>query len=426
METYHIHRVIIEGFWSNQKIDTKFHRDVNIFIGKNGTGKTTFINLLQGILSVNFDYLRNIQFSNVEITLKKGRSHHKIRVYKEEEDLEYKAIVFKIDQVSFPVPFSALDSGLRTGRVHPKVLSMIEAIKTHLDSLYNISYLSVHRELQEIPENEYASRRRLISNVDQRLNKLMRELTSFQLRLETEANELSKAFESDVLQSMLYDETIDTVDFTKPIEINLKELKNGLNQAYQELGSFNQSVASRISQHIQRIDKAAKSINNWVKKKEGGIDANDIVPLALLRRTEKIINLSRDTESKRKEIFAPINNYIHQIQKYIEDKNFIIQQRGGLRVEKNGQSFHTGMLSSGEKQLLILLTEALLQEGKEFIYIADEPELSLHISWQRMILPSLVELNPNAQLIVATHSPEIAGKRAEKIITMESILSYYE
>ena len=81
-------------------------------------------------------------------------------------------------------------------------------------------------------------------------------------------------------------------------------------------------------------------------------------------------------------------------------------------------------LSSGEKQLFILLTEALLQRGIPHLFIADEPELSLHIEWQRKILNALLDLNPNAQIIVATHSPEIAGNFAENIVNMKKITSY--
>ncbi|UXY53569.1 ATP-binding protein [Pseudomonas tohonis] len=79
-------------------------------------------------------------------------------------------------------------------------------------------------------------------------------------------------------------------------------------------------------------------------------------------------------------------------------------------------------LSSGEKQLLILFTEALLQKKQPFVFLADEPELSLHIAWQRKIIPAVKSLNPNAQVIVATHSPEVASKYRSSIIDMEDIL----
>ena len=81
-------------------------------------------------------------------------------------------------------------------------------------------------------------------------------------------------------------------------------------------------------------------------------------------------------------------------------------------------------LSSGEKQLFILLSEALLQQASSHLFIADEPELSLHIEWQQMILQTLSELNPNAQIIVATHSPEIAGSFPSKVINMKNITTH--
>jgi predicted ATP-dependent endonuclease of OLD family len=58
------------------------------------------------------------------------------------------------------------------------------------------------------------------------------------------------------------------------------------------------------------------------------------------------------------------------------------------------------------------------------LFIADEPELSLHIDWQRKILNALLDLNPKAQIIVATHSPEIAGNFPQNIINMKNITIY--
>lgn len=64
-----------------------------------------------------------------------------------------------------------------------------------------------------------------------------------------------------------------------------------------------------------------------------------------------------------------------------------------------------GSLSSGERQLLYLFLEAM---GAEYnTVLMDEPELSLHVDWQQRLLQSMQALNPDMQLIVATHSPEI-------------------
>jgi energy-coupling factor transporter ATP-binding protein EcfA2 len=64
-------------------------------------------------------------------------------------------------------------------------------------------------------------------------------------------------------------------------------------------------------------------------------------------------------------------------------------------------------LSSGEKQLLIILLTVLLQDNAQAILFMDEPEVSLHIEWQKKLLGFIRQLNPNIQVILATHSPGI-------------------
>lgn len=70
-------------------------------------------------------------------------------------------------------------------------------------------------------------------------------------------------------------------------------------------------------------------------------------------------------------------------------------------------------LSTGEKQLLLLLLASFLhntQENTLSIILLDEPEISLHLRWQQILLSKLVALNPRSQYIIATHSPSIYGK----------------
>ena len=84
--------VTITGFWGQHSINTDFHEDVNIFIGRNGTGKTTFINLLQAVLSVDLELLHSLQFDKIIINLKNGKKSRKVEVEKLAENLQYKEI----------------------------------------------------------------------------------------------------------------------------------------------------------------------------------------------------------------------------------------------------------------------------------------------------------------------------------------------
>ena len=79
-------------------------------------------------------------------------------------------------------------------------------------------------------------------------------------------------------------------------------------------------------------------------------------------------------------------------------------------------------LSSGEKQFLIIMLTVLLQRKEESILIMDEPEISMHIDWQRELLNNLKKLNPNCQIILATHSPGVIMDGWEQLVTNISSL----
>lgn len=66
---YKLHRVEIDGFWKNYTLTTNFNENINIFIGPNGTGKTTLINILQAVLSVDLPLLLSLDYKEIRIKL---------------------------------------------------------------------------------------------------------------------------------------------------------------------------------------------------------------------------------------------------------------------------------------------------------------------------------------------------------------------
>ena len=87
-------------------------------------------------------------------------------------------------------------------------------------------------------------------------------------------------------------------------------------------------------------------------------------------------------------------------------------------------SFHGKIiaLSSGEKQILLILLTILLQDNKQSIIFMDEPEISLHFDWQKKIIEFARKLNPNSQLIIATHSPAVIMEGwIDKVVNVEDL-----
>ena len=94
------------------------------------------------------------------------------------------------------------------------------------------------------------------------------------------------------------------------------------------------------------------------------------------------------------ELFAPTAKTI------VRDSNEIFFEQYGERIPPY-------MLSSGEKQILVIMLTALVQENRHGVMLMDEPEISLHIEWQQRLITLVRTLNPNTQIILCTHSPAI-------------------
>ena len=83
----------------------------------------------------------------------------------------------------------------------------------------------------------------------------------------------------------------------------------------------------------------------------------------------------------------------------------IIRSKNEIMFAQDGDELLPYKLSSGEKQMLVILLTVLVQDKQPCVLLMDEPEVSLHVEWQQRIIEIIREMNPNAQLILTTHSP---------------------
>jgi predicted ATPase len=106
--------------------------------------------------------------------------------------------------------------------------------------------------------------------------------------------------------------------------------------------------------------------------------------------------------SKPKAVFQDmIDQLFSDTEKKIDRKNNEIQ------FHQNGEILTPYQLSSGEKQLLVILLTVLVENNEHYALLMDEPEISLHIEWQQQLIGLIRKLNPNAQIILSTHSPAL-------------------
>ena len=85
----------------------------------------------------------------------------------------------------------------------------------------------------------------------------------------------------------------------------------------------------------------------------------------------------------------------------------IIRTENEIRFSQIGETLVPYQLSSGEKQILAILLTVLVEDNKNYVLFMDEPEVSLHVDWQKRLIDLILELNPNVQIILTTHSPAV-------------------
>ncbi|UYB36360.1 ATP-binding protein [Arthrobacter koreensis] len=105
-----------------------------------------------------------------------------------------------------------------------------------------------------------------------------------------------------------------------------------------------------------------------------------------------------------------IDTFVTSVNHFLDRKELQFTASRGIRlVGRDGNNLHPESLSSGERHLLLLLSQAVLATGERRLVIVDEPELSLGIEWQRDLLPEMLQCSApgNVQFLVASHSLQV-------------------
>ncbi|UKK51727.1 AAA family ATPase [Prevotella sp. E13-17] len=92
---------------------------------------------------------------------------------------------------------------------------------------------------------------------------------------------------------------------------------------------------------------------------------------------------------------------------FAETGKKIIRTENEIRFSQIGETLVPYQLSSGEKQMLAILLTVLVEDQQPYVLFMDEPEVSLHMEWQKRLIDLIMELNPNVQILLTTHSPAV-------------------
>jgi len=419
----------ISNLWHSKNVEIKFNDTVNFLIGPNGSGKTTLINLIVAALSADIKALLLVPFTKIELILKAISKRIK-PIIEVEKKIDKKSgsiqIMFKLRETTTgPIDLYVLDdvddmlryyTVRRRRRLPPDHIPGTQSLKEKFDLIFNLSWLSIHRSrsFRRLEDEESYD-----STVDSKLADLSNEFVRFFSSLSQQSsNELTK-FQESVFVSMFM--TREKSWFAASYQkMNLESEKNALIEIFKELNVGPDKYLKKVESHFSSLKRATKKLEGQDKIT---VTPDEFATFVTNVRVDYVVREWNKLRKKQEEIFEPKETFLKVLNSLVRGKKFFINSKNELTVELNESvplALHR--LSSGEKQMIIILGEALLQYQSPSIYIADEPELSLHIDWQQSLIDNIRGINPASQIIFATHSPDIVGNYSSNVIDVEEII----
>ena len=395
-----------------------------ILYGDNGTGKSTILRMINYLLSNkerngHKSELANIAFESFLISFTNGSYIKAFREHKKENWIGEYAIVYNIKDKSdnFVLPAFIDDEKwcvrIRKSQVANKYLSLLDLLKDE-----DVLFISDRRkeldamERSSFEEFEAFSSRMRIRHIEKREEEVNHEMRLLQEWLIGRALSASKKGEegtSNIYAKLIEQFAVNHVSDSK--EKSLNDIKTELEsiaekaKPYVEMGFLNENDYKDLLQKIANTQE----------------DQAKVVQAILTPYIEMLNNKMMALD----DLMDILSYMLNSLSSYLHEKTVSFSVSDGFSIShiKNGEPVSFDSLSSGEKQLLILFSKVIRNSSKCSFIIIDEPEISLNIKWQRMLMNTLSYfVNDNhAQFIIATHSFEILSKHMNNVVRLQDI-----
>jgi predicted ATPase len=377
----HITEIKIDGLLGRaEPVHIKLKRDVNIFFGENGSGKTTLLKILDAAMSLDGQAMQELPVKRAEVHIY-SISEDKVIKHTWERKNGSSSASF---QMILDVDWENLDPRERARFMQTKVEGSEWRLSPPLNS----------KKIKTIERwaHTYLPTTRLYLNEAGRANS-SKHITEgqFDALFAENVNRAWLVYYSQIL--------------TEVRQIQEEGLRSVLNYA---LSPNNSTGFESTLNPAEAYDRVAKFLE---RQSAGNINFLGS-KAAFTKRYESEENLRRIVdnldfiERRIEHSMVPISEFLLTVQNLFSRGKTISTVNNQLQINlQDGTIVSPARLSSGEKHILKILLAAMT--GGSSSVIIDEPELSMHIDWQRVFVKTVTALNPECQLILASHSPEI-------------------
>lgn len=316
----------------------------------------------------------------------------KIKNLKIEKLFGYKDLEWKLSDVSVLVGKNG--SGKSTILNIIKDLLLTETDKNihqcgncELSTSNNLTIKHKHIPLSSLDLNSF------ISSLEEFMKKDKRKKSDDKINIETNLFKIKKMLSSAALQESPQGIRTGMFEITDKNKIHDKKLEKSV-----ENGEFKIPF-----EYISTINMNANSLNEFKSSDGNKTTILDMEIKKEISRMNEFLSTDKDLHQNIKKRFVSAINYLlsecNKIMNFDSDMQFICKH--------DGKKLDIKDLSSGERQLVYTLLKASIAAFNDAILLMDEPEISLHLSWQENLISTIKEINPNGQIIIVTHSPAV-------------------
>lgn len=424
-------------------LNVSFKNDVTLLIGINGSGKTSVLNIIDWLLNPNVKKLAVTTFENITLSFLDKGTHYFICAEKTfqlmklsllHETENFPSIKVSLTHINFQNDETLYDDEIE--EMYENVYPEEHEVPTweKIRSFKNPIALSLDRNISN-NSNDFVYYDKIIKKPTfgkkSPLNRV-KEITALkyaEYREKTIDND--NKLKEEIVISMLQDpihifKNPFQSKFEFPTHQQISKLENRVNNY------LSNAIKNRKAElAVKEFFKSSKQLNEKLQNKNANNDTLYFV-LSQYQHLDGIIKAFDNFEKENDIAFQSIKTYLDVANRFFNDSGktlYFDESRGNLffklntnkwdMSDKKNERKSIDHFSSGEKQILILLTFLAFSVKKDEIFIVDEPELSLHPKWQSEFMDAFIELCPKeTQIIMATHSPDIVGKHKEKCVSI--------
>jgi predicted ATPase len=448
-DTHYVSRVEIEGLHGSTNLDLSLRPGLNIIFGKNGAGKTTLLHILANLLDGDIERFTYLRFAEIRVHASSGSILKLARYFKESTSVIGVTLNDElIDEVGRNGrPHDATRKLLRElGQGRPVYLPAFRSVLEAISRDRPVRYASerYEKQLQAIREAESGSedspdlaiaprvwrRERRVEGVAYK-TLLCREwfgefvpIVRFPSLAEV-ADELREEYQSAELEVAHRDRMAFSDVFVEVVRTVFDRADGATSEDTTAILASIRSNLESLQERSFGVGTVYDRLAKLMADQQDVPDAQEVMASRILRLYDAA--LRRRIRAQR-ETFRQIRTFETSVNRFLQNKTLKVggeapadARRRGPRIRwQDGREAHLPVLSSGERHVLTLLFSATHMPATRGVFLLDEPELSLHVDWQRIILRELMEQVGSRQIVACTHAPEIAADHHEAMIRLAS------